>query len=783
MEEISATSLHPASNESPTGANAYREKLMDKPSDLQNLSSVGPQADIAVPQRGRKPKRNISEPQHPGCDQEKDTVPVRPLRRKDSLTPSRKQKSDGLSVKLLPEVFSVQSTQPATDPSCNIKLGVGSVPLCVPQNEHTQANVDAQPTPYIDDHRQKEQSESVQIIMGYVPPPRVKRRDGSLPSETPQGTGPCKPLRRKDGVRDTSISRTNEKQNLKVQVSSALEAPDPVPPQPCVRSSHVSGGLEPLQSIDKPHQTAIEIIPSKPLGRKDHPTTNPDESASLKADAELVCSKDRSSSTTEWPMKDINTFVEASSNVIPPSEAKDCPPEIFHVDQTVSLSIIKKIRLPQPSKRLPSSKSGKIVSDKGILAQNVNVPNKESMKPVQIINTVMRDIEEIKQSNIAGDTAVDTIDITYFKKSENASEIAEAEKHKQATICEPRPHMRKCLSGSFPDDVTSTGCPSKASHREEGQAARLDGFALICSTTKELPYMQHSKGGLLPLENQPSTSAKEVTPVKLRRSRLTIESGVQVEEGAVLEKTPADSSLPVPKPRLKKRLSGSFPDDTTVSGSPTSCLTHTVTDTIGHESVQQNEQSSLFVPLPRAKKRLSATYSDSTTTEDNICPGSPEDISVTNEETKEYSTPLDSRGISEGGFVTIQDEDDVASGLEREVLAAMAEEGFPQADPIEDTEKALDEIIEGWTFTDKPVVTDDLEKAVVEMCEHAEKVLELEVDIASTAATSLDDWLHVDNDKDSEPTERQSRKEIRVEELDFGFVSVEVAAGCLEEER
>ncbi|KAM8747164.1 uncharacterized protein ehbp1l1a isoform 4-T4 [Acanthopagrus schlegelii] len=774
MEEISATSLQPASNKSPTDANADRKILMDKTSDLQNLSPIGPQADIAVPQRGRKPKRNTSKPQHQGCDQEEDTIPVRPLRRKDSLTPSRKQKSDGLPVKLLPEVFPVQFTQPATVPSCNIKTGVSSVPVCVPQNEQSQANVDAQPTAYTDDHRQKEQIESVQIIMGFVPTPRVKRRDGSLPPETPQGTGPCKPLRRKDGVRDTSIPRTNEQQNLKVQVSSALEAPDPVPPQPCVRSSRVSGALEPLQRIDKPHQTAIKIIPSK---RKDHTTTNPDESASLKADAELVCSKDRSSSTPEWPMKDINTSVQASSNVIPPSEAKDCPPEIFHVDQTASLSIIKKICLPQPSERLPSSKSVKIVSDKGILAQNVNVASKESVKPVQIINTVMWDIEEIKQSNKAADTAVDRIDFTYFKKSENASEIAEAEKHKQATICEPRPRMRKCLSGSFPDDVTSTGSPSKASHRAEGQAAGLDGFAL--TTTKELPYMQHSKGVLLPLGNQPSTSAEEVTPVKLRRSRLTIVSGVQV--GAVLEKTPGDSSLPIPKPRLKKRLSGSFPDDTTVSGSPPSCLTYTVTDTICHEPVQQNEQSSLLVPLPRAKKRLSATYSDSKTIEDNICLGSPEDISVNNEETEEYSTPLDSSVISEGGFVTIQDEDDVASELEREVLAAMAEEGFLKADNIEDTEKALDEITEDWTFTDKPVVTDDLEKAVVEMSEHAEKVLEAEVDIVSTAATSLDDWLHVDNDKDSEPTDSQSRKEIREEELDFGFVSVEVAAGCLEE--
>eukprot|EP00064_Thunnus_orientalis_P015361 superscaffoldBa00002836_g15413 len=47
----------------------------------------------------------------------------------------------------------------------------------------------------------------------------------------------------------------------------------------------------------------------------------------------------------------------------------------------------------------------------------------------------------------------------------------------------------------------------------------------------------------------------------------------------------------------------------------------------------------------------------------------------------------------------------------------------------------------------------------------------------------LDDWLHVGDDKGSEPVEINSQKEMRDEELDFGFVTVDVAAGCLEEER
>ncbi|XP_051285534.1 uncharacterized protein ehbp1l1a isoform X3 [Dicentrarchus labrax] len=805
MEDISATCLQPTSNESLTDASSNKEILMDKPSAFLNISPIGPQADI-VPQRGRRPRRKVPEPQQQGCDQEKDTAPLRPLRRKDSLTPDRKQKSDSLSVKLLPEVIPVQfvredapgeiiPAQPAIDQSSSIKKGDSGVPLDVPQNKNAQERV--QVTLYTGDQREKEEAESVQICMDVVPPPRVKRRDGSLPPETPKTTAPCKPLRRKDGVtRGTFVSKTNNQWDLKV--SSALKTSDPVPSQPCERSSNISGALETLQSIDKPSQTSTEMIPSQSVGRKDQTTTSLVRNASLQADTELIGSKDleQTSFTPEWSDKDINMSVQASSHKMTKTKTKEIEsiapnsePDIFHVDQTASLSIIKKIRLPQSGKRLPSRKSVKIDSDKEIMEQNLNVANKESLKPVQIDNAVMTDIEEIKQSNIAGDAHVDIVNVTSSQKSENVSELAQAEKHKQTTICILKPHVRKQLS-SFPDVTFMESTPS---HGEEPQAARQGGSLFISSTTKELTKMQHRQGLLLlPLGDQPSTSAEAVAPVKLRRSRLTIESSVQVQDNDISEKSPGDLSLPVPKPRVKKRLSGSFQNDVTISGSPTPGLPDTVADTIGNESVQRSEPSSFPVPLPRAKKRLSATYSITTPPIDNVSSlemessqRNREDTSVTSKETKEGSTALDSSVISEGGFVTIQGEDDVTSKLEREVLAAMREE-FTQADSVEDNEKALDEIIDGWTFTDKPV-TDELEKAAEAMSEQAdiEKVLEAEVDrsLVSTVASSQDDWLHVENDKDSEPMEKNSRKDIRDEELDFGFVSVDVATGCLEEER
>ncbi|XP_078132050.1 uncharacterized protein ehbp1l1a isoform X4 [Sander vitreus] len=785
IEDISATSLEPTTNESLTDANVHGEILMDKPSDPPAIQA------ISVPQRGRKPRRKVPEPQQKGCDNEKDTVPLRPLRRKDSLTPDHKQKSDGLSVKPLPEVVSVQSVkkdatgeiQPATAPSCNMMKEDSSVPLGVPQNDHAQESVIARVTPYTGDHRQKSEVESVQISVDVVVPPRVKKRDGSLPPETPQNTAPCKPQRRKDsGSRHTSVTKANGQQDLKV--SSALKTTDPVPPEPCERSSDVSGALEPLQSLDKPSQTTTEMIPSQPVGRKD-PTTKQHsqdfvQRASQQADTDLVCSKDteQTSCTLKCPKKDTDTSVQASSHVIPPSKKKGIESitlkpksKIFNVEQTASLSIIKKIRLPQRGNKLTSSKFGKIDSDK------------ECVKAVQIVNTGM---EEIKQSSIVGDTSVDTIDITSSKKSEHASEMPK--KDKQTIFRIPRPRVKKRLSGSFPEDVTAMESTSKASHGEEAQAARQGGPSSISPTSKELTKMQHYKGSPpVPLGDQPSASTEEVVPVKLRRNRLAIDSSVQVEDGHISEKTSGASSLPVPKPRVKKRLSGSFPDDITTSP----CLPDTVTDTIGHESVQQNEQSSLPCPLPRAKKRLSATYSESTQPVDNLFPQemefaqrNPEDTSATSKETEEGSTSLDSSVIFEGGFVTIQGEDVVTSELERKVLEAMEEEEFPQADSVEDNEKALDEIMKGWTFTEKPIVTDDSEKSAEAVSEQAdvEKVVEAEVD-RSTVASSQDDWLHVEDDKDSEPMEINSMKEMRDEELDFGFVSVDVDAGCLEEER
>nr|XP_020450567.1 EH domain-binding protein 1-like isoform X4 [Monopterus albus] len=633
-------------------------------------------------------------------------------------------------------------------------------------------------------HKHKCEAECVQISMDVIPPPRVKRKDGSLPPEIPEKTAPYKPLRTKSSVTTEKSDLTHD-QHLKAQGSVALETSDPVLPQPCDIKSDVSV---------KPSKTTTEMI-SYTVRKKDHPTklrseeTDFSGSATIQTETELVCSKDteQTSCAQEWPKKDINASIQSSSHKAPPVEkkwSKGITPkperQIFHVEQIAPLSIIKKISLPQRGKKLSLNKFGKIESDKGITAQNF-VSNKESVKPVQIDNVVIGNMEKVKKSKMTGDTFDKLIKIASSQKSEDSSEIAEAERDKQATFLIPRPRVRKHFSGSFPDDFTATESTPQASIGEEAQAARQGGPLSIFSTTKELSVVQHSQDlPPLSLDDQPSTS-KEVAGIQLRRRRLSTENSVQVQDDDTLVKTPRPSSLPVPKPRVRKYISDVFPGDLTISD--------TVADTISPDTFQQNEQSGLTVPLPHANKRISTTSLDSIP--DNLCPPemelsqrNPEDISV--KETKEESALLDSSAISQEGFVTAHCEDDVTSELEREVLAAMQEEDFPQPLSGEDTEKALDEIIEGWTITDK-LVTDDSEEATETVSEQVdtEKVLDAEVErsLASTVASSQDDWLHVEDEKESEPMELNTRKEIKDEDFDFGIVPVDVTAGCIEDQR
>ncbi|KAM9425488.1 uncharacterized protein ehbp1l1a isoform 1-T1 [Pholidichthys leucotaenia] len=743
MEENTGTSLKSTSNESLTDISKNTEVVLglvsDKPSDDQQIDSIRQQADIALPERGRKPKREIQELTLKEYDGEKDSVPKWPHRRKENLTPDLKQKHEGVPVipvqSLNKDTSEITQIQLATDlaPSCSIKNGNSCIPLGVTGDSKEAIQV----MPDTVDAKHKTGQEFVKKSMDVVPPPRVKRRDDSFPPET----------------KHRNVSHPTEKPligndqpDLSTQDISAIKT-DSVITQPCEKGSDTSGVPEPLLDTDKIRQTAT-VATSPPV---------PDAKVHItKLHAEgTEKGREQTSHTLEMPKKE--TSVHASSDIIPSMGRKGIKtftskpePEVFHDEQPAPLSIIKKIRLPQCGMKLPLRKG------KGITAQPDESDNSKLQRPSGSDDT-------------AGDTVVSqTLEIL--------AEVPDSTRDKPITYPIPRPRVKKRFSGSYPDDFTAI----ERSCKEEGETARQSGPLSISSGNNIMSELDSSKN-LPPLSPVDQLiTATEVSCVKLRRSRASVEA----EHCDASERTPEPASLPVPKPRVKKRLSGLLPDECTISGSPPSCQSDAVANDINLETVQQKEQSVLPVPLPRAKKRLSATFSDATPVVDSVLPIEMEvtqidqdDASVAIKESKEGSASMNSSMISEASFAPIQSEGDGASELEKEVLAAMQEDEFTQSHDESETEQALDEITEGWSFTDEPAVSDDVEKTVDEMAEQdIEKVHEGEV---FDRSSSQDDWLHVEDDKGSNLKEINRRDE----ELDFGFVSVDVAAVCSETQR
>ncbi|XP_042583050.1 uncharacterized protein ehbp1l1a isoform X4 [Cyprinus carpio] len=83
----------------------------------------------------------------------------------------------------------------------------------------------------------------------------------------------------------------------------------------------------------------------------------------------------------------------------------------------------------------------------------------------------------------------------------------------------------------------------------------------------------------------------------------------QTDPGNIVLQTEVhqDLSLPVPVPRVKKRLSGSFPGDLPVPSSTPSSQADS--DNIVHNR-EDHRDSNLPVPVPRVKKRLSGSFPD-----------------------------------------------------------------------------------------------------------------------------------------------------------------------------
>ncbi|XP_046904825.1 uncharacterized protein ehbp1l1a isoform X4 [Hypomesus transpacificus] len=819
-----------------------REMISGKSSEDQVLS-IEPHTDVVRPQRGRKPQRDIP-PELPlkASDQSEmtanpttTTVPLRPLRRKDSLTPDRNTNPHGASLNVVPPRRTRNrdaSLPPDPQQSADAQIGAGqsvraqsttelvlpprlrkrdgSLPL---ETGSAVAQANTQVVPSRPVRRRDSSRDSTQRADALVPRCRVKKRDGSVPSEAPQKADeavlptsdpPHRPLRRKDSL---TPEPPKQKADEPGSLTSQENTIDDTVPAHCVMASEASSCLEPPQDMNKPVQVAVGLIPPKPPRRRVSLTPEPSQEAHLEdiniseARTELVppVRSRRASKATPEPTHrpdDLEDISGRSAAEEVPTTCKtktqdDLPIEPVQtetdndsgVGETAPLSIIRMIG-PSRCKKTQglSAKSGE--SDGAEETTAV-----ESTAPVPI-NNPLRD-SQVKQSQTSTEMAT-TETVEEEPTVASAGDAAWRGKMEvEQLLPVPMPRVKKRLSGTFPNDfpppdVNSPVLSDASTTADEAtRPPRERGRSPATSRGLDPPQHGDRSSSLPPLSpGDPSTPDELVVPLRRKRSRVQID-GIESTHPAG-----GPAGLPVPKPRGRKRLSGSFPDDFNAPSPLSLCpLDSTSKMPDQNRSLGDEPYPSLFpVPCPRTSLKSfsdlippldSPISTQSDAPESKLTPPQ-KDEEPTSQEVMESSASMEtSTEVSDDGFVTVQ----VPSRLKQEVDPQDVAEEQEQADAtisqttdsVEVTagKRALEESTESWTFADtESFVTEDSEKdeAVPETAP------------ASTPASGQEDWLHVDRAIEAEQMDTDSSKEMGVEEeVDFGFMSIAIATSDLEE--
>ena len=466
----------------------------------------------------------------------------------------------------------------------------------------------------------------------------------------------------------------------------------------------------------------------------------------------------------------LNVKIKESDQTKPESESS----ADFGVRPTECLSIIRKIAPPRSIKK--------------------KVP-----KPDSISRTVNEGEKCDKEETLI--QALEVAQIPDAQKSEQVAPIAlTPESNKKDTpvsVPIPMPRARKRLSGSFPDPVPAEGTSPGSSVRLTRSSTRDDAakpgkqrgrrsVTPLCTGRLETSQHQKRSRSLPPLPPADHLAVPTVCP---RRSRLKAESKDKLIGDDGSETRP--SGLPVAKPRIRKRLSGSFPDNfTPAAGSSCPSTTEKSNKIVGGETVLRGaEQASISppIPMPRPKKRLSATFPDSTPPPESVV--STESVaSSCHQDAAEFSPSLESGSNSDGGFVTILGSEYAAleSDQEANKVQVSSEVELSQPESVGDAAlrvNAKEQGIEDWTFTDKSAGTQDAEAATEAVADQTdgETVFEAhpEKGIASTVTAPLDDWMHLEKMNESEPTDITLGQEAGAE--DGGFCLLSVAVSDVEE--
>ncbi|KAL0970429.1 hypothetical protein UPYG_G00241830 [Umbra pygmaea] len=715
--EASAVSSQPTAEDKP------QENIMpipDKLSDEHTLTLVEKQLEVVPPQRGRKKKRFPPQefPQI-SVDQGKAVIElVAPLSKKveGSLPPETHQEAhEEIVLKVVP--------------SRPLRRKESLTPECRQTTENVFVET---PSEVVAPHRSKRRDRSLSAEP-------VKETDGQkgFTAHKPAEVFPSRPVRK----RDQSLS-TEPKQNANTPVQIPVEVAPPhqtkivftteipeetaIVPLPCPRrtsrASSVDSSQIPLQ--------VTGLIPVQPMRSEDsltpeesQKTDKPDDLISQAVTKLIPPQRTRKASCSPETDQKPDNF-EAATNQFtavpltldqPLTESLD-----FGVGKTVPLSIIRKIAPPRNSKKrhTPPVESGKAKDNahESVDVEALNVSNQGAKALAQTGDLMIGFIEKIeteRQSTVITETTTELLeekpdqnaptgDTAAEVKGEVSTEYtpitAPVEKQYPIPLVQSKASMTQC--GFRGEDVEST--------RERGRSPA----AIASELVPHKPIKRSRSLPPVPIIGQPAISGEVVVaPLRKRRSRQNIDQ----------------SSLPVPVPRSKKRLSFTFSDETPPMESP-------------------------FTPQPKPLESVPSL--------------SQKDHLATSQEATEGSISLTSSIVSEGSFVTI-----------------LHSEETPSEFPV--SEKELEESGESWTFTETTLVpeaftetqtaTELFTDTVGEDIGRGSEAEVLDQISAFTATTTDEEWLHVEGEQ-----MKVESKDMRVEEVDFGFESV--ATGGLDEE-
>ncbi|XP_041723803.1 uncharacterized protein LOC121554340 isoform X2 [Coregonus clupeaformis] len=771
--------------------------IPDKPSEDQTVTpvtSVETQSEVVPPQRGRKKKRSLPQESQqkaddqgsvatqavpaqvttklvaphrvkkregslpPETQQQADAqgivfnvVASQPLRRNDSLTPERKQKSENVSVQKPIEVVASccpkrkdnsLSTEPLKKADGQKGFTSQAAAEVVPSRPGSKRDCSLSTEP------QQKADAPVQAHTDVVPPRRTKKRDSSLPAESPH-----RPLRRKESfTKDTSTQATGL-----------------VPPPRPSRTSRASSA-EPSEKLG---QVATELILPQPTPKADEP-----ENLIAQAVTKLIPpQRTRKASPSPEPRQKADNLESATGQVTTvPLTPDHVPTESypdFGVRETAPLLIIRKIAPPRRSKKTnsPPVESGK-AEDEAVVVEALNAANQGSTAPGHIEDLMIDSFEKVEaemQSQEVTEMSTEPVEdkpVIYRPLIGNAAQKALTEdtapevktEDKQEYLPVPKPRGKRDPTPPVHLDATRPKT-RHASSGDDNDSTRERGRSHAASASVLEPPRRSKRSSSLPPVPpgcQPAASSEVVVaPLRRRRSRLNIEQ----------------SSMPVPVPRSKKRLSSTFSD-----GTPS----------------------------------MDSSFTRQTDSLEGLLSLSQEDNQATSQEATEGSISLTSSMVSEGSFVTILHSKEISpevivceKGLEESgeswtfTDTAMVTEAFTDtvSEDIErgseaETvfEKGLEESMESLTFTETAIVMESFTETpkffadtVSEDIERGSEAEVLEKTFPTTATPAEDDWLHVKGANETEKMEVE-RKYMGVEEVDFGFESVDVAAGGLDEE-